>query len=53
LLEAQDEVRNKFLSGLVKYSELKGIDLADDSKINSLARKLAISLLQFYMLFYN
>lgn len=53
LLEIQDEVRNKFLSGLVKFAELKNIDLNDDSRINSLARKLGISLLQYYMLFYN
>ena len=53
LLEIQDEARSKFLSGLVKYAELKNIDLENDSKINSLARKLAIDLLQFYMLFYN
>lgn len=53
LLGIQDDVRSKFLGGLVKYAELKNIDLTDDSKINSLARKLAISLLQFYMLFYE
>jgi hypothetical protein len=53
LLEIQDEVRDKFLSGLVKFAELKNIDLDDDSRINSLARKLGISLLQYYMLFYN
>ena len=53
LLEIQDEVRDKFLSGLVKFAELKNIDLNDDSRINSLARKLGISLLQYYMLFYN
>ena len=53
LLEIQDEARSKFLSGLVKYAELKNIDLENDSKINSLARKLAIDLLQFYMLFYH
>lgn len=53
LLEIQDDARNKFLSGLVKYAELKKIDLDDDYRINSLARKLGISLLQYYMLFYN
>lgn len=53
LLEIQDDARNKFLSGLVKYAELKNIDLDDDYRINSLARKLGISLLQYYMLFYN
>jgi hypothetical protein len=53
LLEIQDEVRNKFLSGLVKFAELKNIDLDDDSRINSLARKLGISLLQYYMIFYH
>lgn len=53
LLEIQDDARNKFLSGLVKYAELKNIDLDDDYRINSLARKLGISLLQYYMLFYS
>ena len=53
LLEIQDDTRNKFLSGLVKYAELKNIDMDDDYRINSLARKLGISLLQYYMLFYN
>jgi hypothetical protein len=53
LLEIQDEVRDKFLSGLVKFAELKNIDLDDDSRINSLARKLGISLLQYYMIFYH
>lgn len=53
LLEIQDDARNKFLSGLVKFAELKNINLDDDFKINSLARKLGISLLQYYMIFYN
>lgn len=53
LLEIQDEARSKFLSGLVKYADLKDIDLIDDSKINSLARTLSSKLLQFYMTFYN
>jgi len=53
LLEIQDEARSKFLSGLVKFAELKNIDLNDDSRINSLARKLGVSLLQYYMLFYH
>jgi hypothetical protein len=53
LLEIQDEARSKFLSGLVKYADLKDIDLMDDSKINSLARTLSSKLLQFYMTFYN
>jgi len=53
LLEIQDEARSKFLSGLVKFAQLKNIDLDNDSKINSLARKLGISLLQYYMLFYR
>ena len=51
LLEIQDDARNKFLSGLVKFAELKNINLDDDFKINSLARKLGISLLQYYMIF--
>ena len=53
LLDIQDEARSKFLSGLVKFAELKNIELSDDSKINSLARKLGISLLQYYMTFYH
>jgi len=53
LLEIQDEARSKFLSGLVKFAELKNIELSDDSKINSLARKLSINLLQYYMTFYH
>jgi hypothetical protein len=53
LLEIQDEARSKFLSGLVKFAELKNIELSDDSKINSLARRLGISLLQYYMTFYH
>lgn len=53
LLEIQDDARNKFLSGLVKYAELKNVNLDDDYRINSLARKLGISLLQYYMLFYS
>jgi hypothetical protein len=53
LLEIQDEARSKFLSGLVEFAHLKNIDLDNDSKINSLARKLGTSLLQYYMLFYN
>jgi hypothetical protein len=53
LLNIQDEVRSNFLRGLVKFAGLKNIDLNDDSKINSLARKLGISLLQYYMLFYH
>lgn len=53
LLEIQDEARSKFLSGLVKFAELKNIDLNDDSRINSLARKLGASLLQYYMMFYH
>lgn len=53
LLEIQDDARNKFLSGLVKFAELKNINLDDDFKINSLARRLGISLLQYYMIFYN
>lgn len=53
LLEIQDEVRSKFLSGMVKYAQLKNISLGDDYKINSLARKLGSSLLQYYILFYH
>jgi len=53
LLDIQDEARSKFLSGLVKFAELKNIELSDDSKINSLARKLGINLLQYYMTFYH
>ena len=53
LLEIQDEARSKFLSGLVKFAQLKNIDLNDDSRINSLARKLGASLLQYYMMFYR
>jgi hypothetical protein len=53
LLDIQDEARSKFLSGLVKFAELKNIELSDDSKINSLARKLGINLIQYYMTFYH
>jgi hypothetical protein len=53
LLDIQDEARSKFLSGLVKFAELKNIELSDDSKINSLARKLGINLRQYYMTFYH
>jgi hypothetical protein len=53
LLKIQDEVRDKFLSGLVKFAELKNIDLSDDHGINSLARKLGSSLLQYYVMFYR
>ena len=53
LLEIQDEARSKFLSGLVEFAQLKNIDLDNDSKINSLARKLGTSLLQYYMMFYR
>jgi hypothetical protein len=52
LLEKQDEARAKFLSGLVKFANKTNVDLSDDSNINSLARRLAIKVLQFYMLFY-
>jgi hypothetical protein len=52
LLEKQDEARAKFLSGLVKFANKTNVDLSDDYKINSLARSLAIKVLQFYMLFY-
>jgi hypothetical protein len=53
LLEIQDEARSKFLSGLVEFAQLKNIDLNDESRINSLARKLGASLLQYYMMFYR
>jgi len=55
LLEKQDEVRNKFLAGLVEYSIQAGTaeNLSDDYKINSLAQKLASKLLRYYMMFYH
>jgi hypothetical protein len=53
LLEKQDEVRSKFLAGLVDYASQTGFDLSDDSRINSLAKKLASKLLHYYMMFYH
>jgi hypothetical protein len=53
LLEKQDEVRNKFLAGLVDYATQTGFDLSDDSRINSLAKKLSSKLLHYYMMFYH
>lgn len=50
LMEIQDDARRKFLEGLTKYMEKTNVEF-DDDKINSTARKLASSLLQFYILF--
>jgi hypothetical protein len=51
LLDIQDDARQNFVLGLIKYAKMKNIDLDDDARINSLAKKLAPKLLEFYMLF--
>lgn len=53
LLEIQNETRDKFISGLIKFAEKNNIPLEDDNKINSLARKLSGKILEFYLLFYK
>jgi hypothetical protein len=51
-LEASDEAKQKFISDLVKYAQRNNKSLEDDFEINSLAKKLATKLVQFYMIFY-
>lgn len=51
LLDAADETKQLFISGLIKYCEANDIDIDDDSRLNSLARKLGAKLMQYYMLF--
>jgi hypothetical protein len=53
LLQKQDDTRNKFLAGLVAYANETGYDLSDDYRINSLAKKLGLKLLNYYMVFYR
>jgi hypothetical protein len=52
LLRIQDEVKNKFIQGLLDYAKKNGIELSDNSKINSLAQKMAKSILEYYTLFF-
>lgn len=53
LLEIQNETRDKFISGLIKFAEKNNIPLEDDNKINNLARRLSGKILEFYLLFYK
>jgi hypothetical protein len=53
LLRIQDDVKNKFIQGLLDYAQKNGIELSDNSKINSLAQKISKSILEYYILFFN
>lgn len=53
VLDSAEEARNKFLSSLVKYAVKKNIDLDDEARLNNLAHKISIKLLQSYMLFFH
>lgn len=53
LMEVQDETREKFISGLVKYCERKNIDLDDMNRINREAQVLSKKILSYYILFFD
>lgn len=53
LLSIQDETRQKFIQGLVKFAEKTDMDLlSDDAKLNNLAKRLSKKILEYYVLFY-
>lgn len=51
VLEMADEAKNKMIQGLLKYMTSENMDIDDMFKVNSLMRKLAIKMNQFYMTF--
>jgi hypothetical protein len=51
LLEMADESRNKMIQGLLKYMESQDMDTEDINRVNSLMRKLAMKINQFYITF--
>ena len=53
LLSIQDETRQKFIQGLVKFAEKTDMDLlSDEAKLNNLAKRLSKKILEYYVLFY-
>lgn len=53
LLSIQDETRQKFIQGLVKFAEKTDMDLlSDDARLNNLAKRLSKKILEYYVLFY-
>jgi hypothetical protein len=51
VLEMADESKNKMIQGLLKYMESKNIDIDDMDRVNSLIRKFATKINQFYITF--
>lgn len=51
LLEMADESKNKMIQGLIKYMMLQDMDIEDINRVNSLMRKLAMKINQFYITF--
>jgi hypothetical protein len=51
VLEMADESKNKMIQGLLKYMESKNIEADDMDRVNSLMRKFAIKINQFYITF--
>ena len=53
LIEDADKAKNVFISGLLKWMEIKDLDTSDLSQVNSYAKKLSQSLLKYYVLFHG
>jgi hypothetical protein len=51
LLEMADESKNKMIQGLIKYMMSQDMDIEDINRVNSLMRKLAMKINQFYITF--
>jgi hypothetical protein len=51
VLGMADEAKNKMIQGLLKYMESKNIEIDDMDRFNSLMRKFAMKINQFYITF--
>jgi hypothetical protein len=51
VLEMAEESKMKLVQGLMKYMESKNLDMDDMSKVNHLAEKFAIKIVNLYMTF--
>ena len=51
VLGMADEAKNKMIQGLLKYTESKNIEIDDMDRFNSLMRKFAMKINQFYITF--
>jgi hypothetical protein len=51
VLEMADDAKNKMIQGLLKYMELKNMDVDDMSRVNSLINRFAMKINQLYVTF--